>query len=64
MDQVGCGPIPTWKIQVGEETYRLQFDSDEAREEATKHDGKLVSASGTFKDGVLIIESLQLALGR
>jgi hypothetical protein len=64
MQQAGCGPIPVWEIQVGKETYRLQFDNDEAREEATKHADKRVVASGTLKDGEVIVKSLQLATGR
>jgi hypothetical protein len=64
MQQVGCGPIPSWEIEVGKETYQLQFDNDEAREEAAKHVDKLIVASGTPKEGVVIAKSLQLAIGR
>jgi hypothetical protein len=59
-EQVGCGPIPVWKIHVGEATYPVQFGSDQVRKEATKLDGQLVIVSGTFQNGAVLIQTFEL----
>lgn len=61
---VGCGPIPVWKIQVGEASYPVQFVSDQVREEATKLAGQLVMVTGTLQNGTLIIKGIEQPLTR